>query len=98
MLQFELLFFFFFFFLYLLFGINAPFKKIYLYFILYADVYKMIPGRIVCFLFEIFSVCINVYTEFMTWSVWVLLHNHVTGQWVGWGIESVKILYFLSSA
>lgn len=46
--------------LYSLFSIQAFF---YLYFILYVNVYKMIPGRIICFLFYNLLLCIKVYTE-----------------------------------
>lgn len=45
------------------------------------------------FFFYILLVCMIVYTEIITWSVWIILHNHVTGQWVG-GIESVKFCTF----
>lgn len=49
------------------------------------------------FFFFTFSWSVSKFTlKIITWSVWIILHNHVTGQSV-WGIESVQFCTFLSS-
>lgn len=80
--------------LYSLFCIQAFF---YLYFILFCmsmfTKWSLEESFDFFFFFYILLVCMIVYTEIITWSVWIILHNHVTGQWVG-GIESVKFCTF----